>query len=133
MFSTFFISQFLKNFTTIKLPLRGMRSHQRMFNTGLLLTPCNRQNLGIFPLITAFFCLCEMCWTTSLCSKLCFPFCSFLLAAALPLGRSPEVNLSTAYSFLIVKYSKNTTKTMLVFSGQWQSQAQLRLRKPGLP
>lgn len=57
MFSTFFISQFLKNFTTIKLPLRGMRSHQRMFNTGLLLTPGNRQKLGFFPLITAFFCL----------------------------------------------------------------------------
>lgn len=83
-----------------------MSSHQRMFNTGLLLTPCNRQKLGFFLLITAFFCLCETCWATSLCSKFCFPFCSFLPAAALFLGRSPEANLLTGYSFLIVKYKQ---------------------------
>lgn len=49
-----------------------MRSHQKMFNAGLPLTPCNRQKLRFFPLITAFLCLCERCWDTEL--KALLPF-----------------------------------------------------------
>lgn len=93
-----------------------------MFNTSLLLTPCNRQEQGFFPPITAFFCLCETCWATSFCSKFCFPFCSFLPAAALFLGRSPEANLLTAYSFWLW----NTAKTQP--GPCWSSQGNGSLR-----
>lgn len=100
-----------QEFHTTQLLLRGIRNHQRIFSTGQFATDpraINKRSCDF----SSNHCIClpgwDMCWAFSLCSKLCLPFCSFLPAAALLLGRSAEVRLLTACNFWIMKKSKTT-------------------------